>query len=96
MVRVSPIAEDVPELVFGVIPDNRSRFQVHVAPLEPKLLANVKFTLPVTQEELAGMVGASRERVNKAIASFIKLKWLEQHDRTYHILDRTKLQQRAI
>ena len=57
---------------------------------------NDEFTLPVTQEELAGMVGASRERVNKAIASFIKLKWLEQHDRTYHIIDRTKLQQRAI
>ena len=57
---------------------------------------NDEFTLPVTQEELAGMVGASRERVNKAIASFIKLKWLEQHDRTYHIIERAKLQQRAI
>lgn len=55
-----------------------------------------QFTLPVTQEELAGMVGASRERVNKAIASFIKLGWLEQHDRTYHILDRAKLEQRAL
>jgi CRP-like cAMP-binding protein len=57
---------------------------------------NDEFTLPVTQEELAGMVGASRERVNKAIASFIKLKWLEQHDGTYHNIDRAKLQQRAI
>jgi CRP-like cAMP-binding protein len=55
-----------------------------------------EFTLPVTQEELAGMVGASRERVNQAIASFIKLHWLEQSDRTYHIIDRTKLEQRAI
>ena len=55
-----------------------------------------EFTLPVTQEELAGMVGASRERVNKAIASFIKLHWLEQSERTYHILDRAKLEQRAI
>jgi CRP-like cAMP-binding protein len=55
-----------------------------------------QFSLPVTQEELAGMVGASRERVNKAIASFIKLGWLEQHDRTYHIIDRTKLEQRAL
>ena len=52
--------------------------------------------LPVTQEELAGMVGASRERVNKAIASFIKLRWLEQHDRSYRILDRAKLEQRAL
>jgi len=55
-----------------------------------------EFTLPITQEELAGMVGASRERVNKAIASFIKLKWIEQHDRTYRILDRERLQQRAM
>jgi CRP-like cAMP-binding protein len=54
-----------------------------------------EFTLPVTQEELAGMVGASRERVNKAIASFIKLHWLEQSERTYHIIDRAKLEQRA-
>jgi CRP-like cAMP-binding protein len=55
-----------------------------------------EFTLPVTQEELAGMVGASRERVNKAIASFIKLHWLEQSERTYHIIDRAKLEQRAL
>jgi CRP-like cAMP-binding protein len=53
------------------------------------------FMLPVTQEELAGMVGASRERVNKAIASFIRLKWLEQSDRHYKILQREQLEQRA-
>jgi CRP-like cAMP-binding protein len=53
------------------------------------------FTLPVTQEELAGMVGASRERVNKAIASFIRLGWLEQHERTYRILQRDRLELRA-
>src|SRR3954462_615825 len=40
-----------------------------------------EFTLPVTQEELAGMVGASRERVNKAIAAFVRLDWLEPHER---------------
>jgi CRP/FNR family transcriptional regulator, cyclic AMP receptor protein len=53
------------------------------------------FTLPVTQEELAGMVGASRERVNKAIASFIRLGWLEQHERTYRIIQRDRLELRA-
>jgi CRP-like cAMP-binding protein len=51
--------------------------------------------LPVTQEELAGMVGASRERVNKAIASFIRLGWLEQHDRRYKILMRDRMELRA-
>ena len=35
-----------------------------------------EFRMPLTQEELAGMVGASRERVNKAIATFVKLGWL--------------------
>jgi CRP-like cAMP-binding protein len=53
------------------------------------------FSLPVTQEELAGMVGASRERVNKAIASFIKLGWIEQRDRRYHIVDRTQMELRS-
>jgi CRP-like cAMP-binding protein len=54
-----------------------------------------EFQLPVTQEELAGMVGASRERVNKAIANFIKLGWIEQHDRTYRIVHRDRLELRA-
>jgi CRP-like cAMP-binding protein len=49
------------------------------------------FVLPVTQEELAGMVGASRERVNKAIGSFIRLGWIDQHDRQYRILKRDQL-----
>jgi CRP-like cAMP-binding protein len=56
---------------------------------------NDVFQLPVTQEELAGMVGASRERVNKAISSFIRLGWLDQVDRRYRILDRERLAQRA-
>jgi CRP-like cAMP-binding protein len=54
-----------------------------------------EFTLPVTQEELAGMVGASRERVNKAIASFLRLGWLDQRDRRYRITDREQLTRRA-
>ena len=54
-----------------------------------------EFALPITQEELAGMVGASRERVNKAIASFIRLGWIEQIDRRYRITNRELLTRRA-
>lgn len=54
-----------------------------------------EFVLPVTQEELAGMVGASRERVNKAISSFIRLGWIEQHERRYKILLRDRLELRS-
>ena len=51
--------------------------------------------LPITQEELAGLVGASRERVNKAISSFVRLGWLEQRDRRYKITNRVQLERRA-
>lgn len=54
-----------------------------------------EFTLPITQEELAGMVGASRERVNKAIASFIRLGWLDQQDRRYKIMKRDRMELRS-
>ncbi len=52
--------------------------------------------LPMTQEDLAGMVGASRERVNKALALFTRLGWLETQGRgRYRLLDRESLEHRA-
>jgi CRP/FNR family cyclic AMP-dependent transcriptional regulator len=54
-----------------------------------------EFHLPLTQEELASLVGASRERVNKAIASFVRLGWITQSGRHYTIVDRAGLENRA-
>lgn len=55
-----------------------------------------EFELPLTQEELAGMVGASRERVNKAIATFARLGWIETLDRgRYRIIKRIELERRS-
>lgn len=57
---------------------------------------NNQFVLPITQEELAGMVGASRERVNKALSVFVKLGWIEIQGRNrYTILDRASIEDRA-
>ena len=53
------------------------------------------FVLPVTQEELAAMVGASRERVNKAISQFVRLGWLERSGNRYVIRDRRQLTLRS-
>lgn len=53
------------------------------------------FRLPVTQEELAGMVGASRERVNKAISQFVRLGWLDHAGDGYVILNREQLEIRS-
>ncbi len=52
--------------------------------------------LPMTQEDLAGLVGASRERVNKALALFTKLGWIVATGRgRYRILEREELTLRA-
>jgi CRP-like cAMP-binding protein len=55
-----------------------------------------EFRLPMTQEDLAGLVGASRERVNKALSLFTRLGWIEVEGRNrYRILDRDALHERA-
>jgi CRP-like cAMP-binding protein len=55
-----------------------------------------EFRLRMTQEDLAGLVGASRERVNKALSMFTRLGWLSVEGRNrYQILDRVSLEDRA-
>jgi CRP-like cAMP-binding protein len=50
----------------------------------------------LTQEELASLIGASRERVNKALSTFQRLGWIESIERgRYRILNRPALEQRA-
>ncbi len=54
------------------------------------------FILTLTQEELSAMVGASRERVNKSIALFLKLEWIGLEGRNnYTIRNRAALVARA-
>ncbi len=55
-----------------------------------------EFQLPITQEELAGLVGASRERVNKAISSFVRLGWVANSGGgRYRITNREQLVRRS-
>lgn len=49
----------------------------------------------MTQEELAQLVGASRETVNKALADFVHRGWLRVEQRSVTILDLERLQRRA-
>jgi CRP-like cAMP-binding protein len=109
--RVLSMFEDNPKLLWNVARLLAQRIRVTDEALADSVFLDVtgrtakrlleladgtdEFTLPVTQEELAGMVGASRERVNKAIASFIRLGWLDQNERTYRIIQRDRLELRA-
>lgn len=49
----------------------------------------------LTQEELAQLVGASRETVNKALAEFVQRGWLRLEARAVVILDVNRLRQRS-
>jgi CRP-like cAMP-binding protein len=108
---VRDVFEENPALLWGVVALLAGRLRSMDAALADSVFLDVTgrtakrllemagdldaFQLPVTQEELAGMVGASRERVNKAIASFVRLGWIDQSDRRYEILDREQLTRRA-
>jgi CRP/FNR family cyclic AMP-dependent transcriptional regulator len=110
-VPVREVFERQPELLWGVVALLSSRLRSMDAALADSVFLDVtgrtakrllemggdsdEFVLPVTQEELAGMVGASRERVNKAIASFVRLGWIDQSERRYVIRDREQLSRRA-
>ena len=104
---IRSLYEDDPALLWQVVAMLAGRLRTMDAALADSMFLDVtgrtakrlldlageddEFSLPITQEELAGMVGASRERVNKAIASFIRLGWIEQIDRTYRITNREQL-----
>ncbi len=49
----------------------------------------------LTQEELAQLVGASRETVNKALADFSARGWMRVDSRAVTLLDRDRLARRA-
>jgi CRP/FNR family cyclic AMP-dependent transcriptional regulator len=49
----------------------------------------------LTQEELAQLVGASRETVNKALADFVSRGWLRLEPRSVVIMDIERLSRRA-
>ena len=55
----------------------------------------MRVTHDLTQEEIAQLVGASRETVNKALADFAARGWLQISARSVLILDPERLRRRA-
>ena len=110
-VPVKSLYQEHPEMLWKIVDMLAERLKVMDVALADSMFLDVtgrtakrllelagtdeQFELPVTQEELAGMIGASRERVNKSIASFIKLGWLAQKGEKYVILDRKQLEIRS-
>jgi CRP-like cAMP-binding protein len=92
---VQKLFEDDPQLLWGVVRMLSRRLRNMDEALADSVFLDVTGRTAKRLLELAGMVGASRERVNKAIASFIRLGWLAQQDRRYKVLQRDRLELRA-
>jgi CRP-like cAMP-binding protein len=88
--RLRATDEALADAVFLDVPARTAKRLLELAGTQDQ------FAMPLTQEELAALVGASRERVNKALALFTRLGWLEAEGRNqYRIRDRQALEDRA-
>ena len=82
------VFSDVPGRVAKALLDLAARFG---RPVDEGLLV----AHDLTQEELAQLVGASRETVNKALADFASRGWLRLEPRSVVIMDLERLSRRA-
>ena len=55
----------------------------------------IRIALPLTQEELAGWVGASLESVGRALKTMRELQWIDTGRRQFRILDERALRRAA-
>ena len=92
---IKSVLEERPELLWEVVALLSRRLRAENAAWADSVFLDVTGRTAKRLLELAGLVGASRERVNKAIAAFVRLGWIEQVDRRYRITDRDQLARRA-
>jgi CRP/FNR family transcriptional regulator, cyclic AMP receptor protein len=83
------VFSDVPGRVAKALLDLSSKFG------ETQADGSVHVVHDMTQEELAQLVGASRETVNKALADFQNRGWLRLEQRGVDLLDLDRLTRRA-
>ncbi len=82
------VFSDVPGRVAKALLDLATRFGVQSD-------GGIHVTHDLTQEELAQLVGASRETVNKALADFQQRGWIRHEARAVVLLDVERLSRRA-
>lgn len=83
-------------LIFTDVPGRVARALLHLAQHFGSQQASLlRVTHDLTQDELAGYVGASRETVNKALGDFTDRGWLRLEDKSVLILAPRRLARRA-
>jgi len=87
-VKADLVFTDVPGRVAKALLDLAERFGVQTP-------AGIQVNHDLTQEELAQLVGASRETVNKALADFAARGWLQLAAKSVLLTDVDRLRKRA-
>jgi CRP/FNR family transcriptional regulator, cyclic AMP receptor protein len=82
------VFSDVPGRVAKQLLDLSERFGVPTPD-------GLRVVHDLTQEELAQLVGASRETVNKALADFVSRNWIRLESRSVVLMDIERLRRRA-
>ncbi|CAN5387062.1 Crp/Fnr family transcriptional regulator [soil metagenome] len=94
--RLRRTNEALADLVFSDVPGRVAKALLDLATRfgEPTD-EGVRVAHDLTQEELAQLVGASRETVNKALADFAARGWVRREGRAVVLLDADRLERRA-
>lgn len=95
-IRLRRTNDKVSDLIFSDVPGRVARALLELgARFGQHTERGLRVTHDLTQEELAQLVGATRETVNKALAEFSSRGWLQLDGRSVVLLDIPKLRRRA-
>ena len=94
--RLRRTNEAMADLVFSDVPGRVAKALMDLGEKFGEVTSEgLMVTHDMTQEELAQLVGASRETVNKALADFAQRGWIRLESRQVMILDIERLGRRA-
>ncbi len=94
--RLRRTNESLSDLVFSDVPGRVAKSLLDLADRFGTVTDNgVHVPHDLTQEELAQLVGASRETVNKSLADFVSRGWIRLEGRAVTLLDVDRLARRA-
>lgn len=94
--RLRRTNEALADLVFSDVPGRVAKALLDLSTrFGEKVDEGVRVAHDLTQEELAQLVGASRETVNKALADFAARGWVRREGRAVVLLDIDRLERRA-
>ncbi|MDD7385215.1 MAG: Crp/Fnr family transcriptional regulator [Actinomycetaceae bacterium] len=94
--RLRRTNEQLADLVFSDVPGRVAKALLDLAHrFGERTPEGIYVAHDLTQEELARLVGASRETVNKSLANFVNRGWIRLEGRAVLLIDLQRLQMRA-